>query len=92
MAKRKLENSATPATPPKKVPPGILKSEATPSSLQKKIVTFPPPAELGDTLKLISSSEGDIEEEEMAKLIENVDTLKGRSLVLWLTELQVMKN
>lgn len=58
--------------------------------MRKKIVTFPPPAELGDTLKLFSSSEGDIEEDEMAKMIGLVDTLKGQSLVLWLTELQVM--
>ena len=60
--------------------------------MRKKIVTFPPPAELGDTLKMFSSSEGDIEEDEMAKMIGLVDTLKGQSLVLWLTELQVMIN
>ena len=58
--------------------------------MRKKIVTFPPPAELGDTLKMFSSSEGDIEEDEMAKMIGLVDTLKGQSLVLWLTELQVI--
>ena len=32
----------------------------------------------------------DMEEDEMAKMIGLVDTLKGQSLVLWLTELQVI--
>ena len=90
MAKRKLESPTTPATPPKKLPPGILKLEGTPSSLRKKIVTFPPPSELGDTLKMFSLGEGNIEEDEMAKMIGLVDTLKGQSLILWLTELQVI--
>ena len=104
MAKRKLESptpsspsrkvakmdvTTTPSTPPtRKLPPGILKTEKTPTSLHKKIVSFPPPAELSDTLKLFSQSDGNFEEADLSNMIGLLETLKGPSLVLWLTELQ----
>ena len=104
MAKRKLESpttpsspsgkvakmdiTATPSTPTRRIPPGILKTEKTPTSLHKKMVSFPPPAELNDTLKLFSQSDGNFEEADLSNMIGLLETLKGPSLVLWLTELQ----
>ena len=88
MAKRKLEVIA-PSTPPsKRLPGSILKTEKTPTS-QKKNVSFPPPAELSDTLKMFSRSDGVIDDADLSNMIGLVDTLKGQSLVMWLAELQV---
>jgi len=87
MAKRKLEVIA-PSTPPsKRLPGSILKTEKTPTS-QKKNVSFPPPAELSDTLKMFSRSDGVIDDADLSNMIGLVDTLKGQSLVMWLAELQ----
>ena len=89
MGKRKLEATTSAVTPAAKKPAGILKAEGTPTSVHKKMVTFPPPAELGDTLKVFSQSDGEVEEEDLARMTGMLDTLKGPSLVMWLTELQV---
>ena len=89
MAKRKLE-VLTPSTPPsKRLPRSILKTERTPTS-QKKNVSFAPPAELSDTLKMFSRSDGVIDDADLSNMIGLVDTLKGQSLVMWLAELQVL--
>ena len=105
MAKRKLESptpsspsrkiakidvTSTPSTPTRKLPPGILKTEKTPTSLHKKFVSFPPPAELSDTLKLFSQSDGTgtLAEADLSNMIGLLEILKGPSLVLWLKELQ----
>jgi hypothetical protein len=66
MAKRKLE-VLTPSTPPsKRLPRSILKTERTPTS-QKKNVSFAPPAELSDTLKMFSRSDGVIDDADLSR-------------------------
>ena len=89
MAKRKLEPSSPASPPAKRLPPSILKTENSPVRSTKKIVSFPPPAELSDTLKLFSKTDGILEDVDLSQMISLVETLKGPSLVMWLAELQV---
>ena len=89
MAKRKAVDHV-PATPPaaKKVSGsvGILKKVDSPASATKKVVTFPPPAQLQDTLKTFSSN-GEVDEVELSNMMSSMETLRGPSLTLWLNEL-----
>ena len=94
MPKRKLDKSAggsPPVTPKRsRVPRGILKAEGTPTSGHNRSVTFPPPAELEDTLKMFSRDDVKVDEDEMPALLASLENLRGPSLILWLTELQVV--
>ena len=95
MPKRKLDKSATevqtPVTPKRsRVPRGILKAEGTPTSGHNKSVTFPPPAELEDTLKMFSRDDVELGEDDMPSLLSSLENLRGPSLIMWLQELQVI--
>jgi len=93
MAKRKLETitgggDKANTTPVKKLA-GILKTEKTPgsgSNNNNKSVTFPPPEELGQTLKLVAK--GQFDEGDVSSVIGLLESLRGPSLVMWLEELQ----
>jgi len=52
-----------------------------------KSVTFPPPEELGQTLRLVAR--GQLEDGDLSVVIGLLESLKGPSLVMWLDELQV---
>lgn len=92
MAKRKLdsvtaEGQGAPTTPAKKLA-GILKTENSsgdPKNVTKS-VTFPPPEELGQTLRLVAK--GQLEEGDLSVVIGLLESLRGPSLVMWLEELQ----
>ena len=91
MPKRKLDKTAPtspPVTPKRRVPRGILKAEGTPTSGHNRSVTFPPPPQLEDTLKMFSRDE--VGEDEMPSLLAALENLRGPSLILWLQELQVV--
>eukprot|EP00092_Neocalanus_flemingeri_P006602 GFUD01007121.1.p1 GENE.GFUD01007121.1~~GFUD01007121.1.p1 ORF type:complete len:614 (+),score=188.47 GFUD01007121.1:461-2302(+) len=92
MGKRKLETvtggggDVSTTTPVKKLA-GILKTEKTPGSgNNNKSVTFPPPEELGQTLKLVA--QGQFDEGDVSVVIGLLESLRGPSLVMWLEELQ----
>jgi len=87
MAKRKLETGGDTALPVKK-PAGILKKEKPAGSVNNnnKSVTFPPPQELGQTLRLVAK--GQLEDGDVSIMIGLLDSLRGPSLVMWLEELQ----
>jgi len=92
MAKRKLdsvtaEGQGVPTTPAKKLA-GILKTENSSgdSKTVAKSVTFPPPEELGQTLRLVAK--GQLEEGDLSVVIGLLESLRGPSLVMWLEELQ----
>lgn len=84
MAKRKLE-AVTEASPSKKLA-GILKTEKTPAKVNNKSVTFPPPDELGETLKLLAK--GQLDEGEVSLIIGLLENVRGPSLVMWLDAFQ----
>jgi len=92
MVKRKLEAvtvgvKAEP-TPAKKLA-GILKTEKNSGDANKSVnksVTFPPPEELGQTLRLVAK--GQLEEGDLSVVIGLLESLRGPSLVMWLEELQ----
>jgi len=89
MAKRKLtsDEQAAPTTPAKKLA-GILKTENSSGDSKNvtKSVTFPPPEELGQTLRLVAK--GQLEEGDLSVVIGLLESLRGPSLVMWLDELQ----
>lgn len=74
------------AEPPAKKLVGILKPANSPSRSANKSVTFPPPDGLGQTLKQVVNEE--IDSGDLAVMIGLLESLRGPSLVLWLTELQ----
>ena len=95
MSKRKLDKSATESqsvtSKRSRVLRGILKAEGTPPSGHKRSVTFSPPAELEDRLRMLSRDDVEVGEEEMASLLACLENLRGPSLILWLQELQEFK-
>ena len=96
MGKRKLDKSANdslPVTPKRsRVPGGILKAEGTPTAGHNRSVTFPPPPELEDRLKMFARDDVEGGEDEMPSLLAALENLRGPSLILWLQELQVSSN
>jgi len=95
MSKRKIDaikgegNNSVLSSPTKKLA-GILKTENSFSDSKtktvSKTVTFPPPEELGQTLKLVAK--GQLEEGDLSVVIGLLESLRGPSLVMWLEELQ----
>lgn len=77
------EEAGVPGTPPRdKRLSGILKKEgeASPSRSPARSVTFPPPANMKETL-------GCLGEEQCSTLLSQLESLQGGSLVLWLHQL-----
>jgi len=92
MTKRKLDavsagDKGAQTAPVKKLA-GILKTESSSGDSKSivKTVTFPPPDELGQTLRLVAK--GQLEEGDLSVVIGLLESLRGPSLVMWLEELQ----
>ena len=92
MTKRKLDavsvgDQGAQTAPVKKLA-GILKTESSSGDSKSivKTVTFPPPDELGQTLRLVAK--GQLEEGDLSVVIGLLESLRGPSLVMWLEELQ----
>lgn len=86
MGKRKLEAVTEAIASPSKKLAGILKTEKTPAKVNNKSVTFPPPDELGETLKLLAK--GQLDEGEVSLIIGLLENVRGPSLVMWLDAFQ----
>jgi len=86
MGKRKVEAVIEAIASPSKKLAGILKTEKTPAKVNNKSVTFPPPDELGETLKLLAK--GQLDEGEVSLIIGLLENVRGPSLVMWLDAFQ----
>jgi len=86
MGKRKVEAVTEAIASPSKKLAGILKTEKTPAKVNNKSVTFPPPDELGETLKLLAK--GQLDEGEVSLIIGLLENVRGPSLVMWLDAFQ----